>query len=195
MSQPDPVAAHTAFLEAARMLEEATGGSSVLMLEWAIIQKLAVEAAQLFHDLPALEAPELEVAAKRRWWQRRAVRVVRQMYLAGFARESAESTPEQVRFAFTSFLLGDDGVLRIKVDDIWFDRRDCPVAPGSLTVDDQRWIHVGDLDAGADSEPVQLDDISKVDTAALLEALDRLATLTRDAIAGRIGHLRERRHL
>ncbi|CAA9330391.1 MAG: hypothetical protein AVDCRST_MAG68-2443 [uncultured Gemmatimonadetes bacterium] len=195
MSKPDPVAAHTAFLEAARMLEEATGGSSVLMMEWAIIQQLAEEAAQLFHDLPAWEAPELEVAEGRRWWRRRAVRTVRQMYLAGFARESGESTRERVQFAFTSFLLGDDGVLRIKVNDIWFYRRDCPLAPGWLAVDDKRWIHVADLDAGAGSEPVQLDDISKADTAALLEAFERLATLTRDAIAGRLGHLRERRHL
>ncbi len=192
MSERDPVSIHRVFLEAASILQNAGGGASVLMLEWAHIQRLVEEASRFFDDLPIHHAPEVKVEEKRGRWKRSTVRAVRQMYLAGFVQHSIDDS-DTARTVFDAkiFLLGEDGVLRIRWEKVWFDLGDVPLEPGWMGVEDPRWIHMADLEVGTDSEPAAIGHLGSRDTEELLTALSRLATLTRDQIAARLGRLGE----
>lgn len=197
MKQPDPTSAHTAFLEAARMLKEESGGGSVLMLEWVVIQKLAQEAAQLFEDLPFTLAPDGARELPRRWWQLQPrFEWVEQMYLIGQVDEDVEeSDDEQITFQVKSFLLGRDGVVRVNYDSVWFARRNVPIRAGVLAIDAKAWTHLVGLKVGEGADPAVFEDVTVDEAAQLLSALERLATATRDRIAARLQRLRDGHHV
>jgi hypothetical protein len=194
----DPESAHAAFLEAARLLREASSGTPVLELEWAVIHTLMRDAAELFDDLPLVSAPPASVPLPRRWWQRRTrVRQVDQKYLAvHVAMDAAErgNRPDPL-FEITSFLLGRDAVLRVAENYVRGERNGANLPRGWLPPDDARLRDLIAWDVASTSHPLLLNEIEMEEAERVLGALDRVAVLTRDRVAARLQRLREREHL
>jgi hypothetical protein len=202
-------AAHGAFADALGMLHEFTGGASLLLVEWELVQQLACQAAQLFDDLDAWHAANLLIALPRRWWeppwtardfdpplkqwewqQNVRTRTVEQIIVGGEV-EANDATDDSWSFWVRAYLLGNDGVLRSESGDLSFSRaefRKPPLKAGEMGPNDVRW---GDLTIGAEATELKLEDIGFYNTEQLLRHFAELAATTRTSLQERIGRLRE----
>lgn len=185
------------------MLREFTGGASLLMVEWQLLQQLAQQAALLFDDLDVYHAADLTVPHPRRWWEPRWLRgkgashagqssVVHQVYLGGTVEpDEEESSATEWAFLVDVYLLGRDGVLRWDIETLTFPRSEYPEPP--LEIGDHGphyrvWL---DLELGAGAEPVELQNMGFTVTEQLLQAFAELGTSTRDVLRERIARLHE----
>ena len=197
MKRHDPESAHAAFLEAARLLKDASAGTPVLALEWAVIQTLVSDAAGMFDDLPLVLAPPLSFQLPRRWWQMRPVvgRVDQKFLTVHVAVDAAEPrTSREAMFEVTSFLLGRDGVLRIHED---FPRavRSDMLPLGWMPPDSPRMKDLFYWNIAPTASPILLNEIEVEEAERILIALEHLAVLTRDRVASRLKRLRDRDHV
>lgn len=186
--------AQAAMAQAAAMLADFTGGASLLMVEWQVIQQMCHQAAAMFADLDAWFADDLEIEHPRRWWQRAPRRdYVEQVFICAHVTEEPERTTE-ISYGFwaEAFLLGRDGVLRHNSDYFDFDRGRYPRPPlkeGWIGVDDQQYGLLRCL--GTYAGEAQVDDRGIEDTEHLLKGFADLASTTRDKLAQRIGRLKQ----
>jgi hypothetical protein len=194
MKRPDAESAHAAFLEAARLLREASAGTPVLELEWAVIQTLARDAAQMFDDLPLVLGPPKSVVLPRRWWQRHAgVELVDQKFLTVLIR--VDNSGDEPMMEIVSILLGRDAVLRLDMTFVPATRARTTFQPGWMPPDDKRMNHLFYWNAGNTAEPILLNELEMEEADRILVAFERLAVLTRDRVAARLRRLRDREHL
>jgi hypothetical protein len=196
MQRTDPESAHAAFLEAARLLREASAGTPVLELEWAVIQTLARDAANLFDDLPLVAAPQALVLVPRRWWQwRPGVSQVDQKFLTVHVGVDASAGSGDALVEITSFLLGRDGGLRVGMKFVPAKADDMTLRPGWMPPDDPRMKELFYWEAGHEAETLLMNEVEIEETERILAALERLAVLTRDRVSARLQRLHDREHL
>lgn len=204
-------AAHGAFADALGMLNEFTGGASLMQVEWQLIQQLAQQAARLFDDLNGWHARDLELPLPRRWWEppwsardfdpplkpwewQRTVRTrtVEQVVVAGTVEVDEEDTnAEQWSFWVRVWLLGNDGIMRREAGYYGYPRAEHPEPPlkvGELGPDELLWT---ELEIGDEAKPLELEDLGPDSTEHLLRGFAELAARTRDSVARRIDRLRE----
>lgn len=204
--------AQSSFAEAAGMLQDFTGGASLLQVEWELIQQLARQAAQLMDDLTATCSADLEIILPRRWWEppwtadrldprfspwvwQRTIRKkkIEQVFIAGTVEDSPmESDEDVLAFNVDVYLLGADGILRHSGDYFYFPRAQYPSPPlaaGIMGPNDPRWDHLYRL--GEAAQPVELAEVGIDLTEQLLQAFAELGAATRDALKSRIGQLQQ----
>lgn len=196
-------AAQAGFADAAAMLNDFTGGASLLMVEWQLIEQLARQAAQIFDDLNATFAADLVTTFPRPWWEppwtrwmRRGepgrTRIITQLGLLAYVEADAKGTnAETWSFHVVVFLLGQDGVLRFAAGDPTWPRAQLPeppLTPGTVGPGDPLWERVN---LGRGAVPVEAADLDLAATRDLLHAFAELADATRRSTAARIARLRE----
>lgn len=195
-------AAHDAFADALGMLREFTGGASLLMVEWQLVQQLAQQAAQLFDDLPVCHADGLVIPHPRRWWEPPWTRgepdaelrpgqftLIDQVFLAGrvWVDDEADNAAEW-GFFVDAYFLGRDAVLRNEGATFTYPRSEHPQPPLEVGLHGHEYSAWVDLDLGRHAEP--LHDIGLVLTEHLLKSFAQLGASTRDVLRERIERVR-----